>query len=397
MANVGRSTRLLFLGAILIAVAAGSVWADREGLWGRALLRVGLRKQLPLRLSAGDFPAGTTGPVGGVASIPLRPTRIGFTPRGSSAALLLASGGVESGDAEHGADRTWNGLLKTGYALDSRAVVFGREEDLKAALALGGDRGGVDLAALSVDRVAQWAYSLRDAAPRVLLLLGRSQGQEALASVGIEEVAGLNGKRVGVYRNSSAYFFALWVLSRAGLGVGDVRWVDLGSNLEAGRALREGRADAVFGLLGDVELAAKDRGGKVLVTSADSPHLLPTVLVARGDFAARYPDAIRRVLRGMLDAAHATLRDPGEAARLLGEVAPYLGDPTLAIRSAVPATLEDNRSFFGLAGEAPVTYDELYGSAAAIYLRLGKINSAPPPEETRALGALKYVGEARGP
>lgn len=392
-----KSARILLTGAILLLLAGGAVWADRQGLWGRALLRLGLRQQATVRLSAGDFPAGATAPVGDVASIPLRPTRIGFTPRGSSASLLLAAGGVESGDAEHGADRTWDGLLKTSYALDSRAVVFAREEDLKAALELGGKRGGIDFAALSVDRVAQWGNSLRDAAPRVILLLGRSQGQEALAAVGIEEVAGLNRKRVGAYKHSGAHFFGLWVLARAGLGVNDVRWVDLGSNLEAGRALREGRVDAVFGLRGDIELAAKDRGGKVLVTSADAPHLLATVLVVRGDFAARYPDAVRRVLRGVLDASQATLRDPHASARLLGEVAPYLGDPTEAIRSAVPATLADNQAFFGLAGEAPVTYDELYGSAVAIYQRLGRIQSAPPAEDTRALGPLKYVAEARGP
>ena len=37
-------------------------------------------------------------------------------------------------------------------------------------------------------------------------------------------------------------------------------------------------------------------------STVDAPHLIATVLVARGYFAARYPDAIRRVLRGALDA-----------------------------------------------------------------------------------------------
>lgn len=392
----GRSSRVVFVGAIVVSLVVAGIWAERRGYVNRAALRLGLQRAAPVRLSAGDFPAGTTAPVADVASIPLRPTRIGFTPRGSSAALLLAAGGVESGDAEHGADRTWSGVLQTGYALDSRAVVFAREEDLKAALALGGARGGVDLAVLSVDRVAEWAHALRDAAPRVVLLLGRSQGQEALATVGIDQVAGLTGKRVGAYRYSGAHFFGLWALARAGLGVDDVSWVYLGSNLDAGRALREGRVDAVVGLSGDVALAAKDREGKVLVTTSDAPHLVSTVLVVRGDFAARYPDAMRRVIRGLLDAAHQTLKDSNDGARRLGEVAPYLGDPTAAIRAALPASLNDNTAFFGLAGEAPVTYDELYESAASIYRRLGRIQTAPPAEDTRALGPLKYVAEARG-
>ncbi len=341
------------------------------------------------RLSPGDFPAGVSAPVGDLASVPQRPTVIGFTPRGTSAALLLATGGV---GADHG-----EGLFRTGYALDAQAAVFAGEESLRKALAAGAEAGGVDLAAISVDRLAQWLPSLRDAAPRTVLLLGRSRGQEALVGVGVESLADLQGKRLAVYEQSSSHFFALWLLSRAGLSTGDVSWVQLTSGLEAGAALREGRADAAVGLFGDVELAARDRGGKVLATTADAPHLIATVLVARGDFAARYPDAIRRVLRGLLDAGAAIAREPQAAARLLGEVAPYLGDPTEAIKSAPPATLKDNLAFFGLAGEAPVTYDELFQSASRLSVKIGNTPAPARAEDTRDLGALKYVSEARGP
>jgi ABC-type nitrate/sulfonate/bicarbonate transport system substrate-binding protein len=253
------------------------------------------------------------------------------------------------------------------------------------------------MACLSVDRLASWLPSLRDAAPRTVLLLGRSRGQEALAAVGVPDLAGLRGKRLGVYPGSSANYFALWVLSRMGLRTADVKWVDLPSTLDAGRALREGRADAVVGLWGDVELAARDRGGAVLATTADAPHLIATVLVTRGDFAARYPDAVRRVLRGLLDAGQGVQKEPTQAARMLGDVAPYLGDPIEAIRSAPPATLAENRAFFGLSGEAPVTYDELFQSASALFQKLKRGTPVSPAEDTRDLGALKYVSEARGP
>ncbi|HLL82863.1 MAG TPA: ABC transporter substrate-binding protein, partial [Longimicrobium sp.] len=335
-------------------------------------------------------------PMADVASVPLRPTRIGFTPRGSSAALLLATGGAISPDGPVAPQKP-DGLLRAAYALDARAVVFAREEDLRRALALGGDNGGVDLAAVSVDRLAHWGSALRDAAPRTVLLLGRSRGQEGLGAVGVSSLGELRGKRVAVYPQSSAYYFALWLLARAGLNQTDVKWVDISSVLDAGRALREGRADAAVGLTGDVELAARDRGGKLLATTADAPHLIATVLVARGDFAARYPDAVRRILRGLLDAATVTAKDPSRGARLLGEVAPYLGDPTDAVKSAPPALLADNLAFFGLSGEAPVTYDELYQSAGALFSRIGRTGAPQAAEDTRDLGALKYVSQARGP
>jgi len=387
----------LFLFIALCVTGAGYTLASRLGYLDRLQQRFFPAAQEAVRLSPGDFPAGVAAPVADVASVPLRPVLIGFTPRGSASALLLATGGAMTLDAPGPPPGAAQGLLKTAYALDVRAVLFARDEELRQALAVGAENGGVDMAMLSVDRLAAWAPALRDAAPRTVMLVGRSRGQEALAAVGVGDLASLRGKRIGVYPTSASHYFAMWVLSRVGLRTTDVKWVELPSTLDAGRALREGRADAVVGLWGDVELAAKDRGGAVLATTADAPHLIATVLVARGDFAARYPDAVRRVLRGLLDAGQGVQKDPTQAARMLGDVAPYLGDPIEAIRSAPPATLADNRAFFGLSGEAPVTYDELFQSASALFVKLKRGTVVSPAEDTRDLGALKYVSEARGP
>ena len=387
----------LFLFIALCLTGAGYTLASRLGYLDRLQQRFFPAAQEAVRLSPGDFPAGVAAPVADVASVPLRPVLIGFTPRGSAAALLWATGGAMTLDAPGPPAGAAQGLFKAAYALDVRAVLFARDEELRQALAVGAENGGVDMALLSVDRLAAWAPALRDAAPRTVMLVGRSRGQEALAAVGVPDLASLRGKRIGVYPASASYYFTMWLLSRVGLRTTDVKWVDLPSTLDAGRALREGRADAVAGLWGDVELAAKDRGGTVLATTADAPHLIATVLVARGDFAARYPDAVRRVLRGLLDAGQGVQKDPTQAARMLGDVAPYLGDPIEAIRSAPPATLADNRAFFGLSGEAPVTYDELFQSASALFQKLKKGTPVSPAEDTRDLGALKYVSEARGP
>jgi ABC-type nitrate/sulfonate/bicarbonate transport system substrate-binding protein len=386
----------LYVFAALAALALAWLGASRAGYLDRLQARFLPRTVPPVRLSPGDFPAGVAAPVGDIASVPLRPTLIGFTPRGSAAALLLATGGASSPDAEPLPDRP-NGFFQSAYALDARAVLYPRDSDVRDALAKGAEQGGVDMAIISVDRLAHWSQSLRDAAPRTVLLVGRSRGQEAFAAVGVDKVAELRGKRIAAYDQSSAYYFSLWLLSRSGLSLRDVHWVDLPSTLDAGRALREGRADAAVGLTGDLELAARDRGGRLLSTTVDVPHLVSSVLVVRGDFAARFPDAVRRVIRGLLDSGAAVMRDSERAARLLGEVAPYLGDPRDAIESAPPATLQDNLAFFGLAGEAPVTYDELFQSAGALFMKVGQLKSVPRAEDTRDLGALKYVSEARGP
>ena len=386
-----RRSGIAALLVLLLAIGA-YFWASRTGKLDRLKAHYLPKAAQRVTLSAGDFPAGVAAPIGDFASVPLRPVRIGFVPRGSAATLLLGTGGAIPPGPEPTGKRA-TGLFKTAYALDVDAVVFAQEDALEKALGY----GTVDVALLSVDRVAEWYARLRDAAPRVEMLVGRSRGQEALAAVGLHGLGELRGKRIAVYRPSSSYYFALWLLSRAGLAPSDVTWVPLQSSLEAGRALREGRADAAVGLYGDVELAAKDRGGQVLATTADAPHLVATVLVARGDFAARYPDAIRRIMRGLFDAGAQLSKDKLPGAKLLGEVAPYLGDPRDAIDSAPPATLKDNLAFFGLSGEAPVTYDELFHSAGLLFAKLDGRTSVPDPEDTRDLGPLKYVAEARGP
>src|SRR5688572_18157613 len=142
-------------GLILFAVGclllAGALAAARLGL----LQRIGT---IPHdRLSAGDFPAGVSAPVGDVRSVPLRPTRIGFVPRGSSASLLLAAGKAVA--PEEQARRLaggGEGLFKTAYSLDAVAVAYPREEDLRKDLQAGGDANGVDMAVLPVDGLAQW-------------------------------------------------------------------------------------------------------------------------------------------------------------------------------------------------------------------------------------------------
>jgi ABC-type nitrate/sulfonate/bicarbonate transport system substrate-binding protein len=374
----------LLLAFFFVAVAAGSVAASKVGWIDR--LRDRIQGRSP-RLAVGDFPAGVMAPVDDVVKVPTRPVVVGLVPRGSVAPLLFAAGD---------ADRV--GLFRASYAIDVKVLTFEREDELRKALVKGGENGGVDLAALPVSSLAMSASLLRDAAPRVVMLLGRSHGHDVIgARAGVASFADLAGKRVGVEERALPWYVLLWGMSRAGLSMRDVQLVPLGSSFEAGAALKAKKVDAVAGFVGDVGPAVGEVGGAIIGTTVDAPHLVATVLVARGDFAARYPDGIRRLLRGVLDANAAATKDLTDAARTLGTVAPQLGDPAEAIRAAPPASLKDNLAFFGLADEAPVTYHELFDSAAALNQKLFNAPPPPPVEDTADLGALKYVASARGP
>ncbi len=367
------------LGSFLVSLAALSVVATQLGWVER--LRERLHPRAP-RLTVGDFPAGVMAPIDDVTRIPTRAISIGLVPRGSTSPLLWAAG-----DAER------VGLFRAAYAIDVKVEQFSRDEELRRALILGGENGGVDLAALPVSSLAMSASVLRDASPRVVMLLGRSRGHEVLMAKNVASLQGLAGKRIGVEERSSSWYLLLWSLSRVGLSMRDVKLVPLDDAYSAGAALRRADVDAVAGFKGELEGAVRETGAVMLASTADAPHLTATVLVTRGDFAARYPDALRRVIRGVLDANLQALKDRTATAKVLGTLAPQLGDPMEAISEAPPATLKENLAFFGIADEAPVTYSELFTSAEALNRKLFNAPPGPEAEDTVDLGPLKYVAQ----
>jgi ABC-type nitrate/sulfonate/bicarbonate transport system substrate-binding protein len=368
---------------LLVVLAVGSVAAAQLGYVDR--LRGRIKGPTPKPLSVGDFPAGVMAPIDDVVKVPTRPLVLGVVPRGSVAPLVLAAG-----------DNERVGLFRAAYAIDVKLLSFNREEELRRALVRGGENGGVDVAVLPVSSLAMSASLLRDAAPRVVLLVGRSRGQEVVAArAGESTIAALARKKVAVEPRSASWYLLLWTLSRGGLTLRDVELVPMDSAFNAGEQLRAGKIDAVAGEAGDVRPAVREVGGTVLSTTGDAPHLIADVLVARGDFAARYPDGIRRLLRGVLDSNQVVLKDPGDAARALGTFAPQLGDPTEAIAAAPPSTLKDNLAFFGLGDESPVTFHELFSSAASLNTKLFEAPAAPSPDDLVDLSGLKYISTTR--
>jgi ABC-type nitrate/sulfonate/bicarbonate transport system substrate-binding protein len=354
----------------VVAARLGYVERLRDRIWGKSP-----------RLSAGDFPAGVSAPVDAVAALPTRPTVVGVVPEGGTAPLLWAGA---------------QGFFSKAYAMEVRTQAFASEAALRSALLKGGDAGGVDFAALSVSSLAFNWRRLRDASPRTLGLVERSRGQVELVAAKAHDVAALKGQRLACEPGSAGHYFALWALSRAGLAVRELTWVDVASQDEALQALQQGRADAAVADTGELEPLVKDKGWTVLADSADAPHLLATVLVVRGDFDARYPDAVKRVLRGTLEANQTAGKDPSDVARALGDVAPQLGDPNEALKRSVLASVKDNLAYFSLSGDSPVTYSEKFTSAAQLAVKLGLLNNPPQADDTTDLGPLRYISTRTG-
>jgi hypothetical protein len=348
------------------------------------LAKARLHRGPPVRpLSLGDFPPGAVAPTGGINAMPGRPLRVGFPPRAGAAPLLHLAGGP---------GRHPDSPATRAYAVDVELVGYADADAVREALVLGPEHGGLDAALVSVDDLGMRWPAFHDASPRAVLLVATSQGSVALAAApGIASLGALRGKRIAVPASGPERYFALFMLARAGLSPHEVTLLSVPDSTRAAAALREARVDAAVGLAPEVALAAKDRAGTVLANTSDSPHLLDEVLVVRGEVLARYPEAVRRLVRGTLDACEAVRKDAMEAARLLDASAPALGDPIQAINDEPPATLAENLAFFGLAGDAPVHFDELFASAANLAVHLGEAPSGLDPGELRELGPLRAV------
>ena len=76
------------------------------------------------------------------------------------------------------------------------------------------------------------------------------------------------------------------------------------------------------------------------------------------------------MLRGLLDAAVATAPSARRAAARGGGAVP--GRPRGGHRERAAGHAGDNLAFFGISGEAPVTYDELFQSAGSLYKKLNR-------------------------
>jgi len=384
MWRVGPGGKLLL---VVLGLAILAFTLDRYALNGALLKRAGVVRAPPVALSAGDFPPGAAAPATDIARLPTRPLMLAAMPRGSTASLLLATGGT-------GAHK--DSPVTKAYGLDVDLTVHPDERAVSDALALGGDRpGGADAAVLSVDRLAQLRPALADLKLKTVLLVSRSRGHEALVgSAGITQVASLRGRKVAVPLRSPSRFFLLWELSQVPLSPSALEIVPVQSSADAARLLREARVDAAVGAASDLAGPARERAGSVIATSADAPQLIATVLVVRAEFLARFPDAVRRLVRAQLDAADVVSRDPGEAARLLSAAVPQLGDPFEAIKADPPESLLDNLAFFDVRGDAPVRYEELYKSAVDLWRKLGEPADTSLPADTRELGPLMAAAAA---
>ncbi len=246
--------------------------------------------------------------------------------------------------------------------------------------------GAVEAAALTLDEAV--AVMQQDGAElRVVLVLDASDGADALlARNGIEVVADLRGKRIGVENTATGAVLLDAALHSAGLDISQVGIAPMTVNDHLA-AWQQGGIDAVvtFEPFRSRLLAA---GARELFSSRQIPGRILDVLVVRADVLAAH----RATLRSLVGAHFAALdyfsANPGDAAQ---RMAPRLGVPAGQVLPLFEGlTLPDkaaNRRW--LAGPEP-ELKRVAGDLAQLMLQHGLIGK---PVDIADIAAAEFVAE----
>jgi NitT/TauT family transport system substrate-binding protein len=236
--------------------------------------------------------------------------------------------------------------------------------------------GTLDGAGLTLDEVlGARAHGLM---LRTVAVLDVSKGADVLlGGPGVDSLAQLRGRRVGVEQTATGALMLDAALVQAGLQPADVRQVPLAFG-EHAQALRSGQVEAVV-TFEPVRSQLLADGARLLFSSAEVPGLIIDVLAVRPDVGPAQGGALRALVAGSLRARDALQRD---GAALAPRLSARLRLPPAAVLAAFAQLdlpdLAANRRW--LAGPAPA----LQASAARLLAVMQR--AALLPADARPLG-----------
>ena len=158
--------------------------------------------------------------------------------------------------------------------------------------------GSLDLASVATNDI----LSVNATGPKasVVLLHDESAGADMMITRGIDTPAGLKGQRIAVEVGGVSHFFLSKLLAKNGLTEKDVTVVNMTApDAGAAFAVKAINVAVTWEPYGSQGVKA---GGKVLLSSKDTPGAIVDVLGARNDVLKNHPDAVRRVIATWFDA-----------------------------------------------------------------------------------------------
>ncbi|MDP9389685.1 MAG: ABC transporter substrate-binding protein [Actinomycetota bacterium] len=153
----------------------------------------------------------------------------------------------------------------------------------------------------------------------VVLVNDNSTGNDQIiVRSGIDNVADLKGKKVGIEEGTVDHFLLLLGLDQAGLKAGDVQLQPLPTDAAAA-AFAAGQLDAVGAFAPFTTKALEREGARALFTSADFPGAIPDHLVVNRSLLERRAGDVQRLVDAWFDTIAWISANREEAVAIMAE------------------------------------------------------------------------------
>lgn len=170
----------------------------------------------------------------------------------------------------------------------------------------------IEAAALTLDEVLLLAQDGLE--PRVVLIMDISAGGDAIiGSSGIENLADVKGKRIGVEASALGAYVLTRALESVDLVPHDVQTVLINVDRHE-RAFKEGSVDAVI-TFEPVKTKLIAAGGHEIFTSLQIPGEIVDVLVVRKNYLMNHTSEVRSLIDNWFYALEYLKKNPHDAAR----------------------------------------------------------------------------------
>ncbi|UJF32251.1 ABC transporter substrate-binding protein [Paenibacillus hexagrammi] len=162
----------------------------------------------------------------------------------------------------------------------------------------------------------------------------------------IQSLQDLKGKKVATELGTVDHLLMLTSLEKAGLAEKDVAYTNMTVN-DAGPAFISGNLDAAVLWEPFLSKALASGKGKLLFSSADTPGLIPDLLVFREEVTKNRPEDVKKIINAWFDALDYWKANPEESLQIMAKAAETpLDEYKAGVNSVKIFQIEDNLKAF---------------------------------------------------
>lgn len=154
---------------------------------------------------------------------------------------------------------------------------------------------------------------------QVLIIDSSTGGDGVIVKDTIKSFADLKGKTVGVDNPGAvSYFWFAYLLKKNGMKMADMKVTNLGPQ-PAANAFAAGQVDAAVTYEPYMGGALKQTpGGRILISSRETPGVIIDTLAMQPDYIKKNPQAVRAIAKSWFMALELIKQQPAEANRIMG-------------------------------------------------------------------------------